>query len=102
MSGAHFDFKSACKKDLSKWLRREDLVKLAYMVELLLRNHYWGSKIMQKGSSGPRWTKTGQKSSGTKSFGLTNQSLKSFGQMRGSMCSKEFMTELLPNVSYQP
>ena len=55
----------------------EDAVKLAYMAELLSRNHCWGSKTVLKGSSGPRHTNTGQQSNGIKSFGLRNQSSKS-------------------------
>ena len=35
----------------------EDSVKLAYKVELLSRNHCWGSKPISKGYSGPRRTK---------------------------------------------
>ena len=74
----------------------------AYIAELLSRNHCWGSKTIWEGSSGPRCTKTGQKSCGIKSFGLMNQSLKFLVQIRGSMCSKAFMTELLALVSHQP
>ena len=40
----------------------------------------WGSKTMSKGSRGPKCTKTGQRRSGTKPFGLKNQSLKYLGR----------------------
>ena len=73
-----------------------DSVKLAYMAELLSWNNCWGSKTMSKGSSGPRCTKNEQLSCGLKSFGLTNQSLKIFGQIGGSMCGEKLMKKLQP------
>ena len=81
----------------------EDSVKLTSIVELLSRKHCRGSKTMWKGSSGPRFTKSGQECRGLKSFRLTNQSLKSFSQIGMSLCSKEWVKELQPPwVSYQP
>ena len=47
-----------------------------------------------------RRTKTGQKSCGIKSFGLTNQSLKSLGQIKWSMCGEELVKELQNPVSH--
>ena len=67
----------------------EKTVKLAYMAEMQSRNHSWGSKTTSKGSSRPRHTKSGQQSNEIKSFGLTNQSSKSLGQIGGFMCGKE-------------
>ena len=56
---------------------------------------------MSKGSSGPRYTKTGQENIGIKSFGLTNQTLKSLSQIGGCMCSEELVKDLQPPVSHQ-
>ena len=78
----------------------EDIMKLAYMAELLPRNYCLGGKTMSKCSSGPTHAKTGWESSGIKSFELTNQSSKSLDQIRGSMCGEEFMKELQPPVSH--
>ena len=69
------------------------------MAELQSRNHCWGNKTMSKGSSGPKHTETKQQSSGIKSFGLMNQSLKSLGQIGGSICSEELVKKLQPLVS---
>ena len=89
------------KKMSQQPLWREESVKLAYMAELLSRNHCWGSKTMSKGSSDTRYSKAGQKSSRIKPFGLTNQSLKSFGEIGESMCSEELMKELWPPLLHQ-
>ena len=49
---------------------------------------------MLKGSSRSRHTKTGQERTGAKSFGITNQNLKSLGQIEGSTCDEELVKEL--------
>ena len=48
---------------------------------------------MSKDSSGPKHTKTGQKDSGIKFIGQTNQSSKHFGQIGESMCGDELVKE---------
>ena len=72
------------------------------MAELLSRNHSWGCKTMSKDSCDSRYKKTGQESSGIKSFGLTNQNLKSLGQIGGYMYDEELMKKLQPPVSHKP
>ena len=57
--------------------------------------------LLRKQNNVKRCTKTGQQSSGIKSFGLTNQSSKSLGQIGGSMCGEELVKELKPPVSHQ-
>ena len=54
---------------------------------------------MLKGSSGLRRTKTGQQSSGIKSFGQTNQSSKSLAQIGESTCGEKMVKELQPPIS---
>ena len=56
---------------------------------------------MSKGFNRPRHTKTGQWSSGIKSYGLINQSFKSLAQIGGSMCSKDLVKEQQALVSHQ-
>ena len=56
---------------------------------------------MSEGSIRPKHTKTEQQGSRIKSFRLTNQSLKSFSLIGGSMYGEELVKELLPSVSYQ-
>ena len=68
----------------------EDSVKLVYMAELVSRKHSWGSKAMLRDSSG------------IKSSDLMNQSLKSLGQIGGSMCDEELVKELQSSVLHQP
>ena len=61
--------KHHCTTELMSWKKcvnihgEEKTVKLAYMVELLSRNHCWGSKTMSKCSSGSRRIKTWQQNS---------------------------------------
>ena len=50
---------------------------------------------------GLRRTKTGQQSSGIKSFLLTNQSSKVIGQIEVSMCGEDLVKELQVSVLYQ-
>ena len=74
----------------------EHSVKLTYMIELLSRYQCNESKTIPKGSSTPNLTKNGQQSSRIKSFGPTNQSSKSFSQIRGSVYDEGLAKELLP------
>ena len=68
---------------------------------IAVKNHCWGSKTMSKGSSGQTRTKTGQYSNGIKSFGLTNQSLKSFDQIGRSICSERVATPCItPTIKH--
>ena len=87
--------KKLCKHSL--W--EEDFVKLAYMVELLSRNHCWGSKTISKGSSGPRHIKTRQESVGIKSFRRTDQSSKSLIQIGGSVWWRVGERAALPSIT---
>ena len=78
------DSTSTSRRTLWSWLTWQDWNQ----------NHCSGSKTMSKGSSGPTHTCTG--SYEIKSFGLTNQSLKPFGLIGGSMSDKGLVKEMQP------
>ena len=86
-----------CGKKIDQHPLWEDSAKLAYMAELLSRNYCWRNQTISKGSSGPRYTKTEQWSSGIKSFVLMKQSLKYLGQIGRSIYSEKLVKELQPN-----
>ena len=77
----------------------EDSMKLAYMAELFQETSF---KTMSKGFNGTRHAKSEHFSCRIKYFGPTKQSLKSLGQLGGSMCGEELGKELQPPASHKP